>query len=112
MHLSKLRIQLNGQILFAQRLMDWNQIVVVATFYGAFPFKVHNHSTLLGLQRIMTTRGHQTFDDMIKCVVIVVEQNHMPFIAEDDFRKDIFLSINFCSKEMSRHFTEIFVTQR
>ena len=94
-HTRNLRIQLDGQVLFSQGLLDGGQIVVGSTLDGALPLEVDNHCTLLGLECVMTARGNQALNDVVKSVVIVIEQDQMPFVVEQDLRQDIFLSFNF-----------------
>lgn len=87
----KLRIQLDSQIFFGKRLLDGGKFLIVTALDGAFPFKVDNHGTLFRLKSVMATYRHQTIDDVIERVVVVIEQHDVPLVAEDDLRQNIFL---------------------
>ncbi len=80
----KLRIQLNSQIFFGKRLLDGGKFFIVTALHGAFPFEMDNHGTLFRLKSVMPTYRHQTIDDVIERVVVVIEQHDVPLVAEDD----------------------------
>ena len=86
-----LRIQLDSQIFFGKRLLDGGKFLIVTALHGAFPFEVDYHGTLFRLKSVMVTYRHQTIDDVIERVVVVIEQHDVPLVAEDDLRKNIFL---------------------
>ena len=73
--------------------MNGGQLVVVAASDGAFAFEVDNHCTLFRLQGVVTTSGHQAFDDVVEGVVVVVEQHNVPFIVKQHIRQDVFLGL-------------------
>ena len=73
--------------------MNRCEFVVAATFDVALAFEVHNHRALLCLEGVMSARADEAVNDMIKCVVVVVEQDNVPFIVKQDVRQDVFLSL-------------------
>ena len=74
--------------------MNRCEFVVRARFDGALAFEVDNRGTLLCLQCVVATRVNQAFNDMIKRVVMVVEQHHGPVPFEGHFRQDVFLGFD------------------
>ena len=72
--------------------MNGGQVVVAPTLYGALPFEVHNHGALLGLEGVVAARRDETLDDMVKRVVVVVEQHDVPFVVQQHVGQDVFLS--------------------
>lgn len=111
-HTFKLRIQLDSQVFFRKGFVDRDEVIVTPAFYGAFAFEVDDHGALLGLQSVVTARGNQALNDVIKGVVAVVEQDQMPLVIEQDIREDIFLSFNFCGVSKGGHGHVSFVAQR
>ena len=89
---SNLGIQFDSQVFFAQGLMNGGQVVVAPTLYSAFPFEVHNHGALLRLEGVVAARRDETLDDMVKRVVVVVEQHDVPFVVQQHVGQDVFLS--------------------
>lgn len=73
--------------------MNGGQFVKVAASNGALPFKVDNHCTLFCLQGVVAASGHQTFDDVVEGVVVVVEQHNVPFIVKQHVGEDVFLGL-------------------
>ena len=65
--------------------MDGDKVVVAPAFHCAFPFEVNDHRTLFSLEGVVTARGNQAFNDMIKRVVVVVVEHHMPIPVQGDF---------------------------
>jgi len=74
--------------------VDRNELFVAPAFDGALPFEVNNHGTLFRLQGIVTAGCDQALNDVVKGVVIVVEQHNVPLVVEQDVGQDIFLSFN------------------
>ena len=91
MSTDNLRIELDSQIFFGKRLLDGGKLVVITAFDSAFPLEMNNHGTLFSLKCVMPTHLHQTIDDVVKRVVVVVEQHDVPFVAEHNVGQNIFL---------------------
>ena len=91
MSTDNLRIELDSQIFFGKRLLDGSKLVVITAFNGAFSLEMNNHGTLFSLKCVMPTHLHQAIDDVVKRVVVVVEQHDVPFVAEHNFGQNIFL---------------------
>ena len=72
--------------------MNGGQIVVAPTFHSALPFEVYNHGALLRLEGVVAARRDETLDDMVKRVVVIVEQHDVPFLVQQHVGQDVFLS--------------------
>ena len=86
-----LRVQFNSQVFFGKRLINRGEFIVAATFDVALAFEMDNHRALLRLQGVMSACGYEALNDVIKRVVVVVEQDNVPFIVKQDVRQDVFL---------------------
>ena len=75
--------------------MNGCELVVRACFDSAFAFEVDDHGALFGLQRVVPARAHQAVNHVVKRVVVVVEQNKVPFIVKQHVRQDVFLGLGF-----------------
>ena len=73
--------------------MNRGQFIVAAAFDVALAFEVHDHRALLRLEGVMSTRADEALDDVVKRVVVVVEQNNVPFIVKQHVRQDVFLGL-------------------
>ena len=76
--------------------MNGCELVVRACFDSAFAFEVYNHGALFGLQRVVPARAHQAVNHVVKRVVVVVEQNHIPVPVKGDFRQNVSLGL-YCT---------------
>ena len=74
--------------------MNGSELVERACFDSAFAFEVDDHGALFGLQRVVPARVHQAVNHVVKRVVVVVEQHHIPVPVKGDFRQDVFLGFN------------------
>ena len=86
-----LRVQFNSQVFFRKRLMNRGEFIVAAALHVALAFEVNNHRALLRLEGVVSTGADEALDDVVKRVVVVVEQNNVPFIVKQDVRQDVFL---------------------
>ena len=86
-----LRVQFDSQVFFRKRFVNGGEFVVAAALDIALPLEVNNHRTLLGLECVMPTRAHEAVDDVIERVVVVVEQDNVPFIVKKDVGQNVFL---------------------
>ena len=112
LHPPNLRIQFDSQIPLGQLPMHGGQLVQGARLHRALPLEMHNHGALLRLKRVVPTGVHQAFDDVVKGVVMVVEQHQMPFIAQGHVDQDFFLRFRVRGTQM-REFTHgVLVPQR
>ena len=71
--------------------MDGGQFFVTATLDIALALEMDNHRTLLRLESIVTTGADETFDDMVKCVVVVIEQHNVPLVVQQYVGQNVFL---------------------
>ena len=71
--------------------MNRGEFIVAATFDVALAFEVHNHRALLRLEGVVSARADEALDDMVKRVVVVVEQDNVPFVVKQDVGQDVFL---------------------
>lgn len=71
--------------------MNRGEFIVAATFDVALAFEVDNHRALLCLEGVVSARADEALNDVIKRVVVVVEQDNVPFIVKQDVRQDVFL---------------------
>jgi hypothetical protein len=55
-----------------------------------------NHSALLCLEAVVATYVNKAMDDVVKGVVVVVEQHQIPFVFHDYVSQDVFLDLGFC----------------
>lgn len=71
--------------------MDGGEFFITAALDIALALEMNNHRTLLSLQGIVTTRADETFDDMVKRVVVVIEQHNVPLVVQQDVGQNVFL---------------------
>ena len=71
--------------------MNRGEFVVAAAFDVALALEVHNHRALLRLEGVVSARADEALNDVVKRVVVVVEQDNVPFIVKQDVRQDVFL---------------------
>ena len=71
--------------------MNRGELIVAAAFDVALAFEVNDHRALLRLEGVVSTRADQALDDVVKRVVVVVEQDNVPFVVKQDVGQDVFL---------------------
>lgn len=91
--------------------MNRGEFIVAATFDVALAFEVDNHRALLRLQGVVSARADEALNDVIKRVVVVVEQDNVPFIVKQDVRQDVFLGQGVRTAN-TEHRGHSFVSQR
>ena len=74
--------------------MHGGQVVVTPSLDGALALEVYDHGALLGLQRVVSACGHEAFDDVVKRVVVVVEQRQAPLVVKQHIGQDVFLRLD------------------
>jgi hypothetical protein len=55
---------------------------------------MNNHRTLLGLKGFVSAAGHQTFDHVVKRIVVVVVHDQFPAVINIYLHQDFFFSLN------------------
>ena len=102
-HGDNLGIQFDSQVFLGQRFMNGGELIVGACFDGALAFEVNDHGALFGLQRVMPACGDEAVNHVVKRVVVVVEQHHIPVPVKGDFRQDVFLGFNCAGGDEAVH---------
>ena len=74
--------------------MNRGQFIVAAAFDVALAFEVHDHRALLRLEGVMSTRADEALDDVVKRVVVVVEQRQAPLVVKQHIGEDVFLGFD------------------
>ena len=64
--------------------MNGCEFIIAPAFNVAFAVEVHNHGALFRLQGVVTTICYEAVYDVIKGVVIVVEQDNVPVVVQCD----------------------------
>src|SRR5690606_6680987 len=71
----------------------------------AFSFEMDNQRTLFSLLLCMPANFHQSIDDPIKCIYIVIEHNQTPYFRINgllqNFGFDVFADLHYQSKFVS-----------
>ena len=104
-------VQLDGQVLLGKGFVNGGQLVVVAASDRALALEVDNHCTLFRLKGVVAASGHQTLNDVVEGVVVVVEQHNVPFIVKQHIGQDVFLGLCLSAAYGVFHH-DLFVLQR